>query len=521
MKMRNRDFLVLFLLSTLYGSAALGAPVGVETSSDPSFDPRLFPKLAVIVVEEGAERTAVYLKRKGTQRASAVLFSDQTRLERTVEDEFVSALMKKGYTLSTRSDLLSILKEQAVQDLSLTEDNSAGIGRVLKVQAVMVVRVTGFPDIQVSGVRGRPTTLKTLGSMGARLMSVDGAKILWTGRCSQMTDITKSVQTAVVAAKRVASAFPHRETGDADPTMPASVPSESPPDGRPALAVVPFDGTQAQRHQEAWATHLGKPTSIVNSIGMKLVLIPPGEFPGNLLDWKGEGARQETPPDRVRIGEPFYLGAYEVTQAEYQRVMRSNPSACSPRGARSSLVARENTKAFPVEMISGNDAAAFCEKLNALAEEMKNGRRYRLPTGAQWEYACRAGSPHTFFFGDDPGQLAACAWYGANSGESPIQVDDPFRKLKFADYLGLVVSNKGRPHPVGTRSANAWGLYDMHGNVWEHCAPTDPTTAAERPCRGGSWFFPSSFCRSNSVRTQPPEKAFDDCGFRVVCELPK
>jgi hypothetical protein len=185
MKMQARTFVVSLLASTLYCPAGLGAPAGVETSSDPSFDTRLFPKLAVIVVEEGAERTSVSVQRSGAKRSTTILFADQTRLERAVEDEFVSALMNKGYTLSTRSDLLSILKEQTIQDLSLTEDNSAGIGKVLKVQAVMLVRVNGFQAVPVAETARRPATPKATGSMGARLMSVEGAKILWTGRCSQ------------------------------------------------------------------------------------------------------------------------------------------------------------------------------------------------------------------------------------------------------------------------------------------------------------------------------------------------
>ena len=179
-------------------------------------------------------------------------------------------------------------------------------------------------------------------------------------------------------------------------------------------AVAPFDGKQARMYQDRWARQLGVPVGITNSIGMKLVLIPPGEFmmgsPKKLIEaepnahgggWYGSYLPGEGPRHRVRITRPFYLGMYEVTQEEYQRVVGTNPSAFSATGEHKDGVAGQDTRRFPVESVSWNDAAEFCGKLSEMPEEKAAGRKYRLPSEAQWEYACRAGSvgPYSFSSG--------------------------------------------------------------------------------------------------------------------------
>ena len=183
---------------------------------------------------------------------------------------------------------------------------------------------------------------------------------------------------------------------------------------RPALppAIAPFDATKAKEHQEGWAKHLGVPVEITNSIGMKLVLIPPGEFmmgsPKELIEeelkrpdndqWYKEHLPGEGPQHRVRITRPFYLGTYLVTQEEYQRVMGTNPSEFSATGKGKDKVAGQDTKRFPVENVSWDDAVEFCRKLSEMPEEKAAGRTYRLPSEAQWEYACRAGSTGRYSF---------------------------------------------------------------------------------------------------------------------------
>ena len=218
---------------------------------------------------------------------------------------------------------------------------------------------------------------------------------------------------------------------------------------------------------------------ITNSIGMKMALIPAGEFMMGSPDSDPDAQDAEKPQHFVRITRPFYLGLFPVTQAEYERVMGINPSHFQGDPNR------------PVEMVSWDDAQEFCLRLSALPEEEAAGHVYRLPTEAEWEYACRAGSTSRYYFGDSPQPLGDYAWWRANSD--------------------------GATHPVGEKKPNACGLHDMHGNVWEWCAdwygpdyysqsspsdPNGPPSAVERVKRGGAWYgyLPDSLrcaCRSN------------------------
>jgi len=195
----------------------------------------------------------------------------------------------------------------------------------------------------------------------------------------------------------------------------------------------------------------------------------------------------EMPQHRVNLQE-FYLGKYPVTQEQYQAVMGNNPSKF-----------KDNPK-NPVENVRWNDAQEFCQKLSD-----KTGKKYRLPSEAEWEYACRAGTQTRYYFGDDQKLLGEYAWHGENSGD--------------------------KTHPVGQKKPNNWGLYDMHGNVWEWCedgwhdnyqkAPTDGTAWNEnhsvtnmRVLRGGSWHGNPRSCRSAYRVDYDDRFAYD--GFRVV-----
>jgi formylglycine-generating enzyme required for sulfatase activity len=290
------------------------------------------------------------------------------------------------------------------------------------------------------------------------------------------------------------------------------------PPGAPPPAVAPFDEKKAKEHQQAWAKHLGVPVAMTNSIGMKLVFIPPGEFemgsPKELIEeelkaqgddpWYKEHLPGEGPQHRVRITKPFYLGVYEVTQEEYQRVMGKNPSEFSATGKGKDEVSGRDTKRFPLENVSWDDAVEFCRKLSERPEEKAAGRTCRLPSEAQWEYACRAGSTTRYCFGDQESGLDELAWYGVNSG--------------------------GATHPVGEKKPNAWGLYDMHGNVWEWCqdwydkdyhdnSPTDdpsgPPGGSGRVIRGGGWHYPACFCRSANRGHLHPVIGDNYMGFRA------
>ncbi len=218
---------------------------------------------------------------------------------------------------------------------------------------------------------------------------------------------------------------------DADELTPGSspeqeaVPQEQAAAAAPPPAVAPFDAEQAKRHQEAWAKHLGVPVEVTNSVGMKLVLIPAGEFMMGSLESDKVALIGEKPQHRVRITKPFYLGAREVTQEQYEHVMGINPSHFSGGGKGADKVSHQDTRRFPVETVSWDDAVLFGDKLSAIPDERDARRTYRLPTEAEWEYACRAGTttachygvfPHSGVFPPpilDSRLLSDHAWWGA------------------------------------------------------------------------------------------------------------
>jgi formylglycine-generating enzyme required for sulfatase activity len=241
------------------------------------------------------------------------------------------------------------------------------------------------------------------------------------------------------------------------------------------------------------------PKEITNSIGMKLVLIPKGTFMMGSPETE-QGRQKNEDQHEVTISKDYYLGVYEVTQAQYEKVIGKNPSHF--QGA---IVGNENAD-LPVENVSCDDAVVFCKKLSDLPEEMKAGRVYRLPTEAEWEYACRAGSKTAYLFDDEEGLLPEYGWFNRNSSN--------------------------RTHTVGLLEPNAWGLYDMHGNVWEWCSdwygeypkgavrnPTGPKVGSDRVCRGGSWDFEAANCRSAFRNWNYPSLRLDYYGLRVALSL--
>ena len=235
--------------------------------------------------------------------------------------------------------------------------------------------------------------------------------------------------------------------------------------------------------------------------GTKMVLISAGRFT------MGDEKEIDATPHEVSVSA-FYMDAHLVTQAEYQAVMGENPSRWKGAGN-------------PVEQMRWSDAAKYCNarsKLEGLQpcydlntwECNFEANGYRLPTEAEWEYACRAGTQTAYFFGNDPAKLKDYAWFDQNAG--------------------------GKPHPVGQKPANPWGLFDMHGNVWEWCndfykvdyyqespkeSPRGPKTGDTKVVRGGAWKFSAESCRSGYRYNEDPGYAdvcfgYDIYGFRCV-----
>ena len=243
------------------------------------------------------------------------------------------------------------------------------------------------------------------------------------------------------------------------------------------------------------------------AVTLDLVLIPPGEFMMGSGQSAAEVARldsdgkagwyeDEHPQHLVRITKPFYMGVTEVTQGQYEAVTGRNPSS-GPKVAQ-----------HPVEEVSWHDAVEFCRKLSA-----RTGREVRLPTEAEWEYACRAGTTTPFHTGNT------------------ISTDQATYDGTYTYGTGGKVTYRTGPMPVGSFKANGWGLFDMHGSAWEWCQdwydggyyrqgtaddPSGPTNGDYRVLRGGSGRGNPGYCRSaNRFRTYPWD-AHDVFGFRVV-----
>jgi len=281
----------------------------------------------------------------------------------------------------------------------------------------------------------------------------------------------------------------------------------------PPLAIAPFDEQTAKQHQAAWAKHLKVPVLWTNSIGMRFALIPPGEFDMGSTEEEVARVREESkvpkvpgaapgrlpseaPKHRVRITRPYYAGIYEVNQAEYERVMGTNPS-------------RLKGSLRPVEDVTWHEAVEFCRRLSENPKEKTAGAVYRLLTEAEWEHACRAGATGRYNFGDDAEILGQYAWWAKTSGN--------------------------KTQPVGQLRPNAFGLFDMHGNVWEWCAdwhaddyyaispaedPAGPDSGSSRILRGGSWRTAlQDYGEARTVTSASPEARSSAWGFRVARTL--
>jgi formylglycine-generating enzyme required for sulfatase activity len=211
------------------------------------------------------------------------------------------------------------------------------------------------------------------------------------------------------------------------------------------------------------------------------------------------GYADEKPVHEVNVSA-FLMGKYPVTQKQWEAVSKL-PQASIGLQTRPSHFYGDNR---PVEQISWHEAVEFCKRL-----EKKTNRQFRLPSEVEWEYTCRAGSTTSYCFGSNDSQLGNYAWLSTNSGSET--------------------------HPVGQKSPNNWGLYDMHGNVWEWCAdhwhsdyqgaPSDSKAwlssdnSSSRLLRGGSWNDSSGSCRSANRGNNYPDYRFSNYGFRLACSI--
>lgn len=309
---------------------------------------------------------------------------------------------------------------------------------------------------------------------------------------------------------------------------------------RPAKA--PFDAAQGRASQEAWAKHLGTEVESTNSVGQKMVLLPPGEFLMGSSDEQvatalkaaadmkadrgviGRIESSERPQHRVVISKPLRMSATEVTVGQFKRFVAasqyvteaerygfgdSGGTALNDKVTETQRQSNWRSPGYtvddnsPVAQITWNDAVAYCKWLSD-----QEKITYRLPTEAEWEYACRAGTTTQYSFGDDYKALPKYGW--------PIE--------------NAVIQS----HPVGTQLPNTFGLFDMHGNLYEWCSdyfeanwyaaspvsdPIGPISGSNRVLRGGSVHNGPSQCRSASRYSNSPSGRYKDYGFRCVAEL--
>ena len=271
------------------------------------------------------------------------------------------------------------------------------------------------------------------------------------------------------------------------------------------LISILLSGCKRKAPEEPAETQGTSASETKSDSGMEMVLIPEGRFV------MGDADEIDAPPHEVVLS-PFYMDKNLVTQSEYERVMGENPS-------------RWKGGDNPVEQVRWSDAVKYCNKRSELEGLQPcydletwqcdfEASGYRLPTEAEWEYACRAGTKTAYYFGDNKSKLSDHAWFEDNAGD--------------------------KPHPVGGRPANPWGLYDMHGNVWQWCNdfyqvdyyqnspekdPRGPQTGENKVVRGGAWKFSADSCRSGYRYNENPGYSdvcfgYDIYGFRCVRNAP-
>lgn len=269
-----------------------------------------------------------------------------------------------------------------------------------------------------------------------------------------------------------------------------------------AMTVGVFLRGSLEAHERAIAIDLG------DGVKLEFVLIHPGSFMMG-----DDGDRDAKPAHKIDIAKSFYLGKYEITQSQWTAVMGSIHAHTTTKGA-----------TLPVDTVEWWECQEFCAKLNARFAD----NTFRLPTEAEWEYACRAGSTAKYCFGDDVAQLSDFGWYRRDDDRNP----------------NPKVTGIADTHPVGEKKPNAWGLYDMHGNVWEWCQSRfgaypytaddgretafpkitlnkkDPKSMVDaKVLRGGSWHHGAKACTAISRAASPPADHRYYYGYRVAMTI--
>ena len=389
-------------------------------------------------------------------------------------NSFINAFQKrKRYKIMTRTQMKEILDEQTLQQSENCSDSGCAVevGKILGVGKIIVGQVGKFEETFV---------------IILHLVNVETSEEINTcerrfkGKMDQFFDVMPELANEITGLFSVASTF--------TPTpLPKPTPTTSPiqepittPLSEVSQTLIP--SPQSTQSQQTNSAQNNLTINLGNNISLEMVFIRGGGF----IMGTNDGEIDELPAHKVTVSD-FWIGKYEVTQAQWQLTMGFNPS---------------NWKGdnLPVEKVTWYEAMNFCRKLT-----QKTGYQFSLPTEAQWEYACRAGSTGKYFFGEREPELTEYAWFTLNSG--------------------------GKTHPVGQKKPNPWGLYDMYGNVWEWCADWYHGNYYTAPTNGESWEVPKGgdkvyrggwfndqpwYCRSvDRFYISPDFKDFCS-GFRVM-----
>lgn len=340
-----------------------------------------------------------------------------------------------------------------------------------------------------------------VGLKAERIDSLIEQALLMTGSERRQPEAAAPAASPVASEPPAATTQPVKKSGQT-----VAVPKE---DGTPAAAPQPAQAapppedkppaSPKKRNESAPVSPLlrkamdPKDTSVLpprirNSMGMEFVLVRPFSLNGDQTDYKAFNMGTPQKPYQVTLTHSYYLQTTQITQGQWRVVMGHNPAHF------------QGDDWQPVEQIAWDDISAFLQRLNMLNEGY-----YRLPTEAEWEFACRAESESLYSFGNDESLLEQYAWYDQNA--------------------------QGRPHAVGLKKPNRWGLYDMHGNVWEWVSdrfglfpegqftdPKGPDAGASRVMRGGSWNLGPNYCKTVSRNYESPSYKANNLGARLLLE---